>query len=217
VDERKRLAEVWPLFDLAVRTPRLELRYPTDLDLVEVARRTGDIHAPDVMPFTVPWSRAPDGERERNALQYFWQSRAAVSATSWDLSLVVVVEGDVVGNQSLRTTEFSVRRTVETGSWLYRPLQGQGLGREMREAVLHLAFAGLGAQRAETEAYEGNEASRRVTTGLGYRLNGEFVDHLDGRTRRLQAYVLDRDGWEPRRRDDIELIGVEACRDLLGA
>lgn len=56
-----------------------------------------------------------------------------------------------------------------------------------------------------------------MTTGLGYRPNGEFVDHLDGRTRRLQAYVLDRDDWEPRRRDDIELAGVDACRDLLGA
>jgi len=47
--------------------------------------------------------------------------------------------------------------------------------------------------------------------------NGEFVDHLDDRTRRLQAYVLARDDWERLRRDDIELAGVDACRELLGA
>lgn len=217
MDERERLAEVWPLFGLSVRTPRLELRYPTDLDLVALAGCTGDIHAADVMPFTVPWSRAPDETRERSAMQYHWQSRAAVSAASWTLDLAVVVDDMVVGSQSLRASEFAVRRTVDTGSWLHRPRQGQRLGREMREAVLHLAFVGFGAERAETEAYEGNEASRRVTTGLGYRRNGEFVEELDGRTRRLQAYVLDRDDWERRRRDDIELAGVGACRELLGA
>lgn len=159
MDGRERLAEVWPLFGLSVRTPRLELRYPTDLDLVALAGRTGDIHDADVMPFTVPWSRAPDGERERNALQYFWQSRGAVSPTSWDLSLAV---GRGRGGGEPEPAGHRVRRrgTVETGSWLHRPLQGQGLGREMREAVLHLAFAGLGAHRAETEAYEGNARRR---------------------------------------------------------
>ena len=33
----------WPLFDLVVRTPRLELRPPDDSMLVELARCAGDI------------------------------------------------------------------------------------------------------------------------------------------------------------------------------
>ena len=41
-------------------------------------------------------------------------------------------------------------RTVGTGSWLGRPYQGRGIGKEMRGAVLALAFDGLGAEVAET-------------------------------------------------------------------
>jgi len=37
--------------------------------------------------------------------------------------------------------------------------QGQGIGREMREAILHLAFAGLGAQEALSGAFEDNVSS----------------------------------------------------------
>jgi RimJ/RimL family protein N-acetyltransferase len=40
--------------------------------------------------------------------------------------------------------DFAVLREVHTGSWLGQRYQGQGLGTEMRSAVLHLGFAGLG-------------------------------------------------------------------------
>ena len=30
-------------------------------------------------------------------------------------------------------------------------------------------------------------------------------------------YALDRSRWEGRRRDDIELVGLDACRELFGA
>lgn len=208
---------MWPLFGLAVRTPRLELRYPTDLDALELAGRTGDIHDPAFMPFDTPWSRLPDDERERGTLQHLWLTRAELAAERWTVNLCVVVDGAVVGMQSLRAERFGARRTVDTGSWLHRPLQGRGLGREMRAAVLHLAFAGLGAERATTEAFEGNEPSRRVTVGLGYRPNGEHVSDLDGVARTAHAFVLDRATWEANRRDDVELVGLEPCLPLLGA
>lgn len=212
-----RLATVWPLFGLAVRTPRLELRYPTDLELVELAERTDDIHDPDFLPFEVPWSLQPEEVREPATLQHTWRSRAEHAPEAWALDLVVRVAGEVIGAVSLRAQGFAVRRTVDTGSWIHRSRQGQRLGREAREAVLHLAFAGLGAQRAETAAYEGNAASRAVTVGLGYRPNGDLVDELDGRTRVCHRFVLDRAGWEAVRRDDIELVGLDPCRALLGA
>ena len=47
----------WPLFDLVVRTPRLELRLPREeefaaiVDLVDAG-----IHDPATMPFFVPWT-----------------------------------------------------------------------------------------------------------------------------------------------------------------
>ncbi len=41
---------------------------------------------------------------------------------------------------------------MTTGSWLGRAHQGRGLGKEMRQAALHIIFAGLGAQQAVTRA-----------------------------------------------------------------
>lgn len=211
------LGSIWPLFELVVRTPRLELRYPSDEDLAELAGLTGNIHDPAERPFIEPWNQAPDGERERNTLQFHWANRASFAPAAWVLSLVAVVDGQVVGEQSVRATEFATTRTVDTGSWLHRPRHGQGFGTEMRCAVLHLAFAGLGAERAETSCYEGSHASRRVTEKLGYEQTEEGIEDHDGTARRWWGYAIDHRHWEQQRRSDIELLGAEACRQLLGA
>jgi RimJ/RimL family protein N-acetyltransferase len=42
----------------------------------------------------------------------------------------------------------------------------------MRAAALHLAFAGLGAREATSEAFADNRASNRVSQTLGYEPNG---------------------------------------------
>jgi RimJ/RimL family protein N-acetyltransferase len=214
--DRAVLASMWPLFGLSVRTPRLELRLPTDEELVALAALSGDIHEPDFMPFSGTWSLLPDGERERAVLQYHWSRRADWTPQRWRLELVALVDGAVVGTQGTFADDFAITRTVTTGSWLGRAHQGQGLGSEMRAAVLHLAFAGLGALRAETDAVEDNGASLRVTQKLGYQPNGDRIDATQGKRTRLLAYVLDRATWEAGRRDDIEITGLEACRTLFG-
>lgn len=217
MEDRTLLAETWPLFGLEVRTPRLVLRLPTDAELVALAGLTGDIHDPDRLPFVTPWSLAPDVERERGTLQFHWLQRALWSPTSWQLLLVTVVDGEIVGTQGLVGDQFPVRRTVSSGSWLHRPRQGEGIGTEMREAILHLAFVGLGADRAETCAFTHNVASQRVSEKAGYARDGEAVVAVDGRREREVRYALDRSRWEGRRRDDIELVGLGACRELFGA
>ena len=216
MDTRARLAQVWPLFGLTVRTPRLELRYPTDDDLLDLAELSADIHDPEARPFAFAWNQGTDEQRNHRVLQFHWGRRGDWSPDAWRCELVTVVDGEVVGTQGVLASTFAVSRTVETGSWLGRRHQGKGIGTEMRAAVLHLAFAGLGAERAETGAIEGNEPSIRVTTGLGYRPNGEAV-HVDGDERRRELkFLLDRADWEARRRDDIELLGLEPCLPLFG-
>jgi RimJ/RimL family protein N-acetyltransferase len=54
----------------------------------------------------------------------------------------------LVGVQELWAENFAELRKVATGSWLGLKHQGQGIGIEMRSAVLHLAFACLGAEQA---------------------------------------------------------------------
>jgi hypothetical protein len=62
----------WPLFDLRIVTPRLELRYPSDDDLFALAGILAEgIHDPETMPFSEPWTRAEPPELERNGL-LFW-------------------------------------------------------------------------------------------------------------------------------------------------
>jgi RimJ/RimL family protein N-acetyltransferase len=208
---------MWPFHDLVVRTPRLELRYPREPEMEAMAALTGDIHEPARMPFRIPFTDEPSPVRERLSLQFYWRCRAELCPESWALPMAVVVEGEVVGAQDLLARDFPHRRSVESGSWLARPHQGCGLGKEMRAAILHLAFAGLGAARAVTGAYEDNAASLAVTRSLPYEPNGDEIHAPRGEPKRELRFVMTRAAWETVRRDDIAVDGLDRCRELLGA
>jgi RimJ/RimL family protein N-acetyltransferase len=205
----------WPLFDLRVRTPHVELRYPDDDLLVELVRLAArGVHDPAVMPFSFPWTDLPPGELERGSLQYHWRNRAEWSTHAWTCDFVVMVDGGPVGSQSLHAKDFATLHLFDTGSWLGLAHQGRGIGKEMRAAVLHLGFAGLGARFAATGAYEDNLASLGVTRSLGYQPNGEIVETRRGTPARQLRFLLRRQDWETRRRDDIEIEGLDEALDL---
>src|SRR5205823_3697427 len=105
---------------------------------------------PEDMPFGFPWTDRPSPELERGVLQWNWRSLGNWTPEAWAFNPVVVVDGEVAGTQGMHADKFATMRTVFTGSWLGRRFQGQGIGKEMRAAALHLAFAGLGARRAES-------------------------------------------------------------------
>src|SRR5688500_2039332 len=206
----------WPFFDLRVRTPRLELRpaCSTEDMTALAARAAAGIHPPDFMPFARPWSDAPSPELERSAMQHFWLIWGRFAADKWVVPFAVVVDGEVAGVQSVMSENFPVLRTVGTGSWLGQAFQGKGIGKEMRAAALHFAFAGLGAVRAETAAYDDNAQSIGVTRSLGYVENGDDVALRRGEAGRQVRFVMDRETWEARRRDDVEIVGLDACLPL---
>lgn len=170
---RTTLPAAWPLFALRIRTDRLELRLPTDDDLLELMDLANSgIHPPGEMPFGVPWSNPESPGFERGFLAFHWGNRASWAPDSWELGLAASRNGALIGMQGVSARRFSATRTVHTGSWLGRSFQGAGFGKEMRAAVLALAFDGLGAQFAETEAFLDNVASNAVSRGLGYADNG---------------------------------------------
>jgi RimJ/RimL family protein N-acetyltransferase len=202
----------WPLFGLRVITPRLELRPPSDEDLFALAALAADgVHDPDFMPFSVPWTADGPEAAARNTLQFNWRIRADWKPEAWHLSLVTVVGDEVVGMQGIGANDFAVTKTVDTGSWLGLRFQGQGIGKEMRAAVLHFAFAGLGAEVAQSGAWEDNKPSLAVSAAMGYEPNGEHVGKRQGRADRLVHLRLPRATWEDRRRDDISIEGLDAC------
>jgi RimJ/RimL family protein N-acetyltransferase len=208
----------WPLFDLRIRTPRLEIRLADDEDLhrlIEVADR--GIHDPETMPFSIPWTDDPVPVRHRRSLQWWWSKRAQWTEEEWTFTGVVLVDDAPIGIQDLTAVRFAALRSVTTGSWLGRSFQGRGLGREMRAAILHLAFEGLGAVEAHSGAFHDNAASMATSQSLGYRPNGEQLELRRDRPDRMVNLVLDRDTWMARRRDDIEIDGLQACLDMFGA
>ena len=208
----------WPFFELRVTTPRIELRYPDDDDLTALAALGAKgVHPPEMMPFTIPWTDVPSPERERNTLKHFWGERAALSPEGWSLPMVTVRDGEVVGMQALSSQgDYRVTKAVGTGSWLGMAHQGQGIGKETRAAILHLAFDGLSADVALSGAYTDNPASIAVSRALGYEDNGIYFGSRRGKPARQHMFRLMREDWEQRRRDDIVIEGLAPCLPLLG-
>ena len=209
---------LWPLYDLRLRTERLELRLPDEAEIAALcAVAAAGIHPPGEMPFGVPWSIKPSPRFEREFSQWHWQQRASWTPEAWGLELGVFLDNRPIGVQSLLASQFSIFREVRTGSWLGQPHQGQGLGKEMRGAVLALAFRGLGAEVARTEAFLDNPASAGVSRALGYEPNGIGAIAPEGVARPSQRFRLTREGWLGMARPGVAIEGLEGCREMFGA
>jgi hypothetical protein len=102
---------VWPLYDLRLRTPDLELRVPTEDELVELYRvaRAG-VHQAGQMPFEVPWTGKPSPRLEREFMQHHWALRAQWSPNRWTLGLAVFRDGEPMGFQDVGADNFAVLR-----------------------------------------------------------------------------------------------------------
>jgi RimJ/RimL family protein N-acetyltransferase len=210
--------EHWPLFGLRIETPRLTLRYPDDDDVAALAGlAAAGVHDPSWMPFLIPWTDVAPPLQQRLSMQFVWRTRAEWRPEHWHLGMAVVVDNHVVGVQALLAEDFAVLRTVSTGSWLGRIYQGKGIGTEMRTAIVHLAFAGLGAEYAQSRAFVDNEASTGITRRLGYEEVGRQLVVRRDAPAWIADFRLPRSRWEQQRRDDITLTGVDACRELFGA
>jgi len=205
----QRHAEIW---GIRLRTPRLELRLPTDEELLELYRvAEAGIHPPEEMPFGVAWT---DDLNEADFVAFHRRAWEEWSPESWECNFVTLVEGRPIGTQAVSAKSFATSREVTTGSWLGAPFQGQGYGTEQRAAVLELAFRGLGAEAAKSGALVHNIASQRVSAKLGYRTTGmselaprgEPIPHYD--------YRIEREEW--RRPIPVEIEGLGPALPLFG-
>lgn len=210
-------AHIWPLYGLRITTPRLELRLPDLERLAELAAlAAAGVHEEDRMPFSVPWTDTSPEERGRATFQHLLGTVAAWTPWDWSLSLAVSHEGTVVGRQDLGATHFAVTGEAHSGSWVGLAYQGRGIGTEMRAAVLHLAFEGLGARHLKSSAMTDNARSLRVSEKLGYRPDGLETVSVGGVARTQQRLRLDRAGWEAHRTVPVELHGLKPSLALFG-
>jgi len=206
----------FPLYELTLTTRRLTLRLPTLVELDELADLTrGGVFSAGPTPFYSDWTNAGADQVARGVILHHWRKLSAWSPDNWELPLCVFRDGEVVGSQVVKGTGFAVTREVRTGSWLGLPHQRQGIGTEMRAAVLAFAFEYLGAVTARSGAFTDNHASAAVSAKLGYRDDGVRRQVVDGALRECQFYRLNLDAFASP--VDLTVDRLEACRHLFGA
>ncbi len=213
---------LWPLFDLRLATPDLELRHFTEADLPDLAR---------VLPLDVelnPADHRYEGmstSHQRGVIlaQAYWRSLGTWRPESWAIRFGVFHHGQLVGAQVLEGDDFLLLRTVDSASFLTAAARGRGWGKQMRRAVLALAFGPLEAEYAITSAWHDNAASLGVSRSLGYIDNGVERHPREGRVSPdelvddMVHLRLSRAEWQRRHAaDGITIAAFDACRPLFG-
>ncbi|WP_020142822.1 GNAT family N-acetyltransferase [Terracoccus sp. 273MFTsu3.1] len=204
----------WPLHGIRLRTADLDLTVMTEADLPTVwALLPDDLelnpHATTYAGLDVP------ANRRAVVAQGYWRALGMWSPDDWALPFVVRSAGVVVGAQWLEGPDWRSDRTVDSSSWLVARARGRGLGRQMRAAVLALAFGPLGAEAAISSAVVDNAASLGVSRSLGYRDTHRSVLEHSGQT--LQHVRLDRATWDASGWSrHVVVEGVDAALPLFG-
>jgi len=201
---------------LRIKAADVELRPMTESDLPTIA---------DLLPVDVevdPTSVTYPGYDQRMTrativYQGYWKAFGTWSPEAWRLGFAVFSHGRMIGYQELEGNDFLRLRTVESSSFLIPEYRGRGLGKQMRRAVLTLAFGPLKAEAAITEAWHDNHTSLGVSRSLGYRPNGE-LSRRRGESIDLMIHLrLRRSDWLAQGLgDQVRISGFEACRPLFG-
>jgi RimJ/RimL family protein N-acetyltransferase len=217
---RPRVLEVtyryWPMFDIRLTTPDLELRHLTESDLDRLAAIV-PADAEQDPALTTFAGLDPGTSRGVAVHQDYWRARAGWRPESWALSFGVFADAGLVGYQSLEGDDFATLRTVDSSSFLVPVARRRGWGKQMRAAVLSLAFGPLGARFAITSAWADNRASLGVSRALGYVDNGVSAHRRGGTAGAMTHLRLTREQWLtsgwPKQ---VDVVGVEPCLAFFG-
>lgn len=206
----------WPMFDLRLTTPDLELRHLSEADLGPLAAIIPKDAEQAPSSTTYP---GVDPSRGRGIVvhQDYWRARGSWRPESWALSFGVFRDGELLGYQGLEGDDFATPRTVDSSSFLTNASRGQGFGKQMRAAVLTLAFGALDAQFAITSAWSDNVASLGVSRAVGYVDNGVTAQRRGESAGEMIHLRLTRErwltsGWAER----MTVEGIDECMPFFG-
>ena len=162
----------------------LELRSPTEADAPAIARACQDPEIKRWLP------QMPSPYTEADALAY-----VRGEAVPGELSLVVVVDGALVGAIGLRRPGAGIG---ELGYWCAADRRGEGWTTRAVRLLARHAFDQLEVERLQLVAEPGNAASRRVAVKAGFTPEGilrAYIRHRDGR--RTDAVMFSRLPGDP--------------------
>lgn len=210
------LEEIWPPYGLVVRAGELTMTALRESDVPEVvALVEAGIHDPDAMPFSFPWTRAPAEEIPGNYMRFFGRTLAGTGDGNAALELVVRRGGEIVGLQALNGQDVRTTRRLESGSWLGRRFQGQGIGLAMRQAICAVAFDHLGLDAVTSGAWADNPRSLRISERVGYRVTAREQWDREGEPCEMVLVELLPEHFVPGP-DPVEVEGAEPLRRFLG-
>jgi len=175
---------------LPITTDRLVLRPHTMDDLDDLVVFHSD---PEVVRY-VPWP-VRDREATEETLRVKLAQTELVAHGQW---LVLAVEvratGTVIGEVLLK---WASDGQGEVGFALGRDHHGQGYAAEAATAMLRLGFDDLGFHRITAVVIDGNAASARLLTRLGFRQEARFVDgvHFKGAWATQLVFAMLEDEW----------------------
>ncbi|MCH8563382.1 GNAT family N-acetyltransferase [Nesterenkonia sp. LB17] len=195
------LEELWPPFGLRIQSARIELRVVRETDFpAYVDAATSGVTQTSRNPFRHARNEQEAAGLPKSALPRLWSTRSEIGPDQWSLMLGIFLKGagsaegcltqepgELIGMRDCRAEDWSVLRTIGSGSWLRADRQGQGLGTEAHAAMLLWAFDHFGAEYAESGASTWDERSRRVAETLGYFTAG---------TRRVPDAHGEKSEWE---------------------
>jgi RimJ/RimL family protein N-acetyltransferase len=209
----------WPMHDIRLHVGDLSLRPLTEPDLSTLARvLPADV---ELNPDSPTYHGATaDTERGTIAHQDYWRAMGTWTVDAWRLNFGVWRGDTLLGAQELEGNDFVRLRTVDTASFLVVAARGIGVGKQMRRAVLALAFGPLGAEYAVTSAWHDNHASLGVSRSLGYVDNGVVRHRREGHPSTVDDMVhlrLSRERWlASAGADGIAVDFPDACRPYFG-
>lgn len=204
------------MIDIRLTTPDLQLRHLTEADLGSLAAILPEDVEQDPSLTTYD-GLDPAVNRTVRVYQGYWRARGAWRPESWALSFGVFRDDELLGYQVLESDDFATLRTVDSSSFLIEAVRGRGFGKQMRAAVLTLAFAHLDARFAITSAWTDNHASLGVSRSLGYVDNGVTAHRRGDMAGEMAHLRLTRDRWMASRwPEQVTISGIEECLVFFG-
>lgn len=177
-----------PIPEAALETERLLLRPWRARDIPEVHRICQD---PEIQRYTTVPSPYQLKDAEWFILDHC--PKTAAAGTSATFGVFVKETGHVAGAISLMgiTTISQDVRTAEIGFWGAPETRGSGYVTEAARELVRWGFQELKLERIIWQAYDGNDASRRVAEKAGFRIVGmQRASHLH-RGERLDMWLGD--------------------------
>jgi RimJ/RimL family protein N-acetyltransferase len=168
---------------ISISTPRLVLRRWREDDVAPMSAINAD---PVVMRFISDGSVRDEQQTKAGieAWERGWNRRGFGL-----FALELRATGELIGFAGLNVPEFlpEVMPAVEIGWRLGRPFWGRGLATEAARAALRFGLFECGLERIVSVAQVGNDASERIMSKLGMRLERETVAPNSGRPVRVHA------------------------------